>query len=185
MTFDVDRLQRRGLAVAATVLLIVLSVELLIVPVVDYFTSAQEEREHSLHQLAKLQALVNAEPGMQQALGTIDTHPFWQHVYPNGGAAALQQDFRSLADGERITIDSVQPIDPASVGDFQKLGVRVGFSTTTDHLSHLLLAMRASPHALRFENFYVTSPTDQSASENPKLMVRGDVVGLARPDKQP
>ena len=185
MTFDLDRLQRRTLAVAVALVVVLLAAEILIVPVISYFRSAADDREQSLRQLAKLQTLVDSAPAMQQALAQIDAHPIWQHVYPSGASADLQQDFRALADAQKITLDSVQPIDPANGGDFDRIGLRVSFNTTIDHLSRLLLAMRSAPHGVHFENLYITSPMAQNAGENAQLMVRGDVVGLSRPAGKP
>lgn len=185
MTLDLDRVRSRGLAIAVLIAALVLAAEILVVPAVSYFRSARAERDHSLHQLAKLQALVDAAPAMDQALAQLDAHAIWQHLYPVGGSATLQQDFRMLVDAQKITLDSVQPLDPATAGDFDKLILKVAFNTTIDRLGHLMLAMQASPHALRFENLYVTAPLTQNGNQNATLVVRGDVVGYGRSASTP
>ena len=181
MTLDLDRLRGRAAAIGLLLALLVLTVNAIVVPAELYLRDGGSEREHSLHQLTKLRALVDATPAMKQALERIDAHPVWQRLYPaGGGSAALQQDFRNLVEAQGIKLDSVEPRDPEPVDDFQKLTLRVTFSTTIDHLARLQLAMRAAPRLLRFENLGIAAASAHIESGNPILSVRGDLVGYSQ-----
>jgi len=164
-----------GLLSLALVLLLTLS----LVPLFAAVQSEIEQRRLLLKELAKLQGLVDAEPGMSEMLAKIDAHPMWQRLYLDPSVAAaesdLQKDFRALAETQGISVDTLQPLDPAIEKDFTGISLRVGFNTQIDHLGQLLTAMQAAPHFMKFENLYITSPMSQNGTGNAPLVVRGDV----------
>lgn len=170
-----QRLAALGLLGLALVLLLALTLG----PVFTAVQSEIEQRRLLLKELAKLQGLVDAEPGMGEMLAKIDAHPMWQRIYLDPSVASaesgLQRDFRALAEAQGIGVDTLQPLDPAVMKDFTGISLRVGFNTQIDHLGQLLAAMQAAPHFMKFENLYVTAPTSQNGAGNAPLVVRGDV----------
>ncbi len=158
-------------------------------PLVGLVRSEIEQRGLLTREASKLQGLKNAEPELQRLVAAVDAHPLWQRIYRGGGIAdtqaALQKDFRQLAEAQGITVDALQPLDPAAAGPFTAIALRVSFNTTIDHFSQLLAAMEAAPHAVRFENLYVTAPMSQTGTGNAPLVVRGDVLAYFDPESGP
>jgi Tfp pilus assembly protein PilO len=169
------------------VLLVVISATIL--PLTGFVRSEFEQRRLTLRELAKLEGLVAAEPDLRKLVSQIDAHPLWQRIYrdsaPGTAAANLQKDFRTLAEAQGISVDTLQPLDPTVEGKFVRLSLRVGFNTTIDHLGQLLAAMEAAPRFVKFENLYVTAPMSQNGSGNAPLVVRGDVLAYFTAEQAP
>lgn len=171
---------RRFLAVALFVLAAAGLLSSIVLPLAGWIRDERAARALALRQAARLQGLVEARPRLKATLDAIGAHPFWRRVYRGSGAsaaeAAMQNDFRSLAAAQGITLDMLRPLASDSQGGFTRVALEVSFSTTIDHLGQLLLAMEAAPHFLRFRNLYVTAPMSQNGDGNALLMVRGDLV---------
>jgi hypothetical protein len=174
-----------GLFALAALLLIVLTVG----PCLSPIASERERRVLLLKERNKLQKLVDSEAELTALLAKIDAHPLWQRTYRGAAThqveSEMQKDIRTLADAQGISIETVQPLDPVDETVLKRLSLRVGFTTTIDHLSQLLLGMAAAPHYLQFQNLYVTSPMSQNAGANPVLVVRGDVSAYQLADPSP
>lgn len=174
---------QRILAVGLLALAAALLASLTVAPLAGAVRAQVGDRRLLEKEAAKLQGLVDAEPELRSVTTRIDAHPMWQRIYRGASReeaeTALQKDFRSLAEEQGISLDTLQPTEAAKEQDFTRIGVRVGFNTSIDHLAQLLAAIQAAPHFMRFENLYVTSPMVQSGAGNPPLVVRGDAVAYA------
>jgi len=174
---------RRALALSLLCAALLILLGITVLPLTAFVRSEIDQRQLILREQAKLAGLVAAEPDLRKLVDQIDAHPLWQRVYressAGAAAASLQKDFRSLAEAQGISVDTLQPLDPTAEGQFARVSLRVGFNTTIDHLGQLLLAMEAAPRFVKFENLYVTAPMSQNGAGNAPLVVRGDVLAYS------
>lgn len=174
--------QRRSAAIGILVLMAALAWTLLIAPVAGLLTAQQDWREATHGKLARYRTLVDNKGAIESALSTLQANVSWQGLYqapePVAASTALLSEFRALLDPQKVSIQSIQPMEAESLGPITRVGVRVSLSLTIDQLRSLLERMQSHAHALRADNVIVTAPQAHSPDENPQLLVHMEVSGF-------
>lgn len=174
--------QRRTAAIGILVLLMALAWTLLIAPIAGLLTAQQDWREVTHGKLAQYRALADNKSAIEGALSELQANALWQGLYqapePVAASTALLSEFRALLDPQRVSIQSIQPMEAENMGPITRVGVRVSLALTIDQLRSLLERMQSNTHAIRADNVIVTAPQFHAPEENPQLIVHMEVSGF-------
>jgi hypothetical protein len=132
--------------------------------------------------LARQRGLAEIEPTVREQLDALPRLTSWQRLYPAGeqGSAVLvlQSDISAALSAAQVRPQSFVPIEPSQSGGLRKVGLRVAAPMTIDQLRAFLGQAVLLPHFVRIEQLLVSSPSVQSAQENPILTVTLDIFGF-------
>lgn len=174
--------QRRTAAIGILLLLLALAWTLLVAPIANLLRSQQEWREATHGKLARYRALTDNKSAIDGALSKLQANASWQGLYqalePAAASTALLGEFRALLDPQRVSIQSIQPMEAENLGPITRVGVRVSLALTIDQLRELLERMQSNSHAMRADNVIVTAPQFHAPEENPQLIVQMEVSGF-------
>lgn len=177
-------LTKRILAVALLGLAIVLSLDVVVLPVAGAFMR-QGERISQLERNYALFAQAAARrPVLEAEVKRLGADHTWRRRLVDAPSepeahSALQQRIRQAADASGIEVQSFEPLGSQHVQGFTKVGVRVEIRSNTEAMARFLEAVEGAPELVVFES--VVLRTRGTGNPHDKLQVRADLAGYWLP----
>lgn len=151
-------------------------------PVTRMAREGWNKHGQSVDELARLRALVSHQSELEAMLATTSAAPIWSRLYRAESASAatsmLQSDVQSVARALGVSIVSMQPIAPRTMGPVSRIGARVSLLVPMDAALNFARLLTGSSRLLVIEDASIVAPHSYEAGTNPLLNVQFAVSGI-------
>jgi hypothetical protein len=181
MSSAVSPALQRLLAITLLVFAIGSAWLVIVSPIATLLSERTEQRGIALRALRRNRALIQAAPGIQSALESVEHSPRWQNFYvaenPQAATLQLEGDLRTwLKSTNNPTAMSAEPA--TSQGAVTRIAVKVSLTLRVDQLAEALDLLHRQAKHLEIASLTVQAPELQAGDTNPPLMIQAEIAGL-------
>jgi len=155
-------------------------------PLVSLWERRSDQAERAADMIVRLRHSAAEGPAIQQQLVKLgqsqrDRNTIISAPNANVGGAILQSEIKRVAEGDGLTVRTIQQLPPVAEGALNRIGVRVDLEADTAKLAHLLVHLQGHTPIFLVQSLSIHGQEQQTSAGAGKpvnLTVQMEITGL-------